>query len=108
MFFRRRGADSGDGSRPGPAVSAPAVPTRPDPSFPQPWWKEILGIGTWRALPIATIGAVVVMAFVVELWGWGPARDMAIAMAATLGSMWWQRRRKSREPTRPQSGAPGA
>ncbi len=56
----------------------------------------MLGIGTWRALPIATIGTVVVMAFIVESWGWGPARDMAIAMAATLGSMWWQRRRKAR------------
>ena len=50
---------------------------------------------------MAAIGAVVVVAFVVELWGWRSAREMAIAMAATLGSIWWQRRRKSREPHPP-------
>ena len=57
---------------------------------------------------MAAIGAVLVVAFVVELWGWRSAREMAIAMAATLGSIWWQHRRKSREPTRPPNGAPRA
>lgn len=57
----------------------------------------MLGRGTWREIPIAAIGLVVVMGFVVDRWGWGPARDLAIASVATLGSMWWQRRRRRAE-----------
>ena len=58
----------------------------------------MLGAGTWREIAIGAIVGLVVIGFVAERWGWGPARDMTIAMVATLGSMWWQhRRRKARD-----------